>query len=152
MSRASDRLREFHEAFDVPMGDPTPRELAERRRTLHREEHAEVNDALHALAVDLLDEAERRKRLEALARELADEMVVAYGTAEVLGIDLDAAFDAVMDSNMSKMPGCDDPLHVEKGLLCPCGGTGKGAPLKRDDGKILKGPNFVAPDMSGAIR
>lgn len=126
MSRASDRLREFHEAFDVDLN------FAQRIR-LASEENVEL-----ILALVGLDEAmatgedEVARRME-VARELADVMVVTYGTAEVLGIDLDAAFDAVMDSNMSKMP--DD-----------------GKPLKRADGKILKGPSFVEPDMSGAIR
>lgn len=43
-----------------------------------------------------------------------------------------AAFEAVHDSNMSKL---DDD----------------GKPIRREDGKILKGPNYKAPDMMGIV-
>jgi len=43
-----------------------------------------------------------------------------------------SAFEAVHDSNMSKL---DDD----------------GKPIRREDGKILKGPNYKAPDMTGIV-
>lgn len=43
-----------------------------------------------------------------------------------------AAFEAIHDSNMSKL---DDD----------------GKPIRRKDGKILKGPNYKAPDMTGIV-
>lgn len=45
---------------------------------------------------------------------------------------LDMAFKVVHDSNMSKL---DE----------------NGQPIRREDGKILKGPNYVAPDMSEVV-
>jgi predicted HAD superfamily Cof-like phosphohydrolase len=159
MSYASDALRAFHEAFDVPMGEPSAHELAARRRTLHREESAEVNDALYALSADNIDEAERRVRLEALAEELADDLVIAYGTADLLGIDLDVAFALKMDGNMAKLPDVPCPTcHGEGGgregdcLTCETTGVVKGKPIKRDDGKVLKPEGWQKPSMAEAIR
>ena len=43
------------------------------------------------------------------------------------------AFAVVHTSNMSKL---DD----------------EGKPIRREDGKILKGPNYIAPDMSGIVK
>jgi predicted HAD superfamily Cof-like phosphohydrolase len=67
-----------------------------------------------------------------VAQESADLEYVLHGTAISLGIDLDAAVAEVYRSNMSKL-------------------SADGTPLKRADGKILKGPNFRPPDMSAVI-
>lgn len=67
--------------------------------------------------------------LEKIAKESADLKVVTYGTDAALGIDADIAFDAVNQSNMSK--------------IAPDGSV-----VRRDDGKILKGPHYHEPDMS----
>lgn len=164
MSAAADRLREFHDAFDV---EPN----VDQRIHLHAEEAQELSQALAALAAFERGTSivpTRRALLPAIARELADVMVVAYGTADVLGIDLDAAFDAVMDANMAKLPVCEschggelapegylasDGVVRTRTPTCPtCNGTGKGKPIKRDDGKVLKSPGWTPPDMSGAIK
>lgn len=89
------------------------------RETLHQEEHDELMAELQAQPVD------RAK----LARELADVLYVAYGTAHVFGIDLDAALAEIHRAAMDKMR----------------------AGLRRADGKILKPPGFVPPDMAGAL-
>ena len=59
---------------------------------------------------------------------LADLVYVAYGCALECGFDLDAALAEVHRSNLSK--------------LMP-----DGTVLRRDDGKVLKGPNFTPPDL-----
>lgn len=157
MSYASDRLREFHEAFEVAPAESLA-ETAERRKTLHEEERAEIDEQLDAFGTYGSDD---RKVREGLADELADEMVLLFGDADLLGIDLDVAFRLKMDGNMAKLPDCPNPRchggDVPGGpkgyLLCPdCGGSGKGKPLKRDDGKILKGEHWQKPSMAEAIR
>lgn len=70
---------------------------------------------------------------EALAKELADVVYVAYGTALAYGIDLDIALREVHESNMTKL---DDD----------------GKAIVRDDGKILKGPNYRPPILAAALR
>jgi predicted HAD superfamily Cof-like phosphohydrolase len=67
-----------------------------------------------------------------LAKELADLLVVAYGTAEVFGIDLDWAFVETMASNMTKL-------------------DSNGKPIYREDGKVLKGPNYRPPNMEVVV-
>jgi predicted HAD superfamily Cof-like phosphohydrolase len=67
--------------------------------------------------------------LEKIAKESADLKVVTYGTDCALGINADVAFRAVNDSNMSKI-------------------GPNGEVVKREDGKILKGPYYREADMS----
>lgn len=93
------------------------------RLTLHEEEHEE-------LVSELAYAAEGRANLAQIARELADVVYVAYGSAWAFGIDLDAALAEGHRAAMDKMR----------------------AGLRREDGKILKPPGFVPPDMSLAIR
>lgn len=113
--RVAGMLREFHDVF-VPDGT----DVRAVRRVLLAEEFRETDDALAS-----------GDRL-AIAQELADLVYVAYGTALVYGIDLDAALAEVHRANMSKL-GAD------------------GLPVLRDDGKVLKGPNYQSPDMRGSV-
>ena len=70
---------------------------------------------------------------EDLAKELTDILYVCYWTAAKIGIDVNEAFRRVHASNMSKL-----------------GPDGK--PVKREDGKVLKGPGYHAPDLSDIVR
>ena len=69
---------------------------------------------------------------EAMLKELADLVYVTYGYAATYGWDLDEAVRRVHKSNMSKL-GNDDK------------------PLKRPDGKVLKGPNYEACNLSDLV-
>jgi len=119
MTTAAGMVREFHEAFDLPIGDST-RTHNELRAGLIREEADEAADAVEF------------EPLPQIAKELADLAIVVYGAALTMGIDLDRAIGLVHASNMSKLG--DD-----------------GKPVMRADGKVLKGPNYRAPDMSSAL-
>jgi NTP pyrophosphatase (non-canonical NTP hydrolase) len=131
MSDAQLMLRQFHAA----LGDESGRGNAQLRITLHGEEHAELIEALYALhysrAFGRAGRTQDRGRREALARELADVVYVAYGTAHAFGIDLDAALLEVHRAAMSKL----DPATM----------------VVREAGKVLKPEGFVPPDMSRAI-
>ena len=65
-------------------------------------------------------------------KELADLVYVCYQYASNLGWDLDEAMDRVHKSNMSKL---DE----------------YGNPILREDGKVLKGPNYQPPDLSDLV-
>lgn len=67
-----------------------------------------------------------------IADALTDILYVVYGAGHAYGIDLDDCFDEVHRSNMSKL-----------------GEDGK--PIYREDGKVMKGPNYSAPDLEGVI-
>ncbi|MER5529984.1 MazG nucleotide pyrophosphohydrolase domain-containing protein [Streptomyces sp. NPDC002677] len=116
-------VREFHHAFGLD-ARTTPAEvspeLAAHRGELLAEEAAEVAE----VAVD--------GPLDRLAHELADVVYVAYGTALVHGIDLDAVIAEIHRSNMSKL-GPD------------------GQVARRADGKVLKGEHYRAPDVSAEL-
>ena len=92
-----------------------------------------------ALRLDLI--TEEVKELEvALANEnlidiadaLTDILYVVYGAGHAFGIDLDACFEEVHRSNMSKL-----------------GQDGK--PVYREDGKVLKGPDYFDPDLASIL-
>ena len=65
-------------------------------------------------------------------KELADLVYVCYQYAENMGWFLDEALDRVHKSNMSK-------LDTE------------GNPIYRDDGKVLKGPNYKPPTLTDLV-
>ena len=62
-------------------------------------------------------------------KELADLVYVCYQFAENMGWFLDEALNRVHESNMSKLDEDGNPIY-------------------RDDGKVLKGPNYKPPDLS----
>ncbi|MFC7993104.1 MazG nucleotide pyrophosphohydrolase domain-containing protein [Streptomyces pilosus] len=120
----ADLVREFHRAFGLDARD-TPAEvapeLAAHRGELLAEEAREVA------------EVSVTGPLDRLAHELADVVYVAYGTALVHGIDLDAVIAEIHRSNMTKR------------------GPG-GRVSRRADGKVLKGEHYEAPDVSRVLR
>lgn len=64
-------------------------------------------------------------------KELADLVFVCYQYAAARGWDLDEAMRRVFDSNMSKLV--------------------DGKPVRRADGKIMKGPHYQPPDLSDLV-
>jgi predicted HAD superfamily Cof-like phosphohydrolase len=118
---AAGMVREFHKAFGVAIDQDATADLRKLRADLVTEECEEARFALIA------------EDLHAIAKELADVVIVAYGSAVSLGIDLDKAVALVHASNMSKL-----------------GEDGK--PVLRADGKVLKGSNYRPPDMRAAVR
>jgi predicted HAD superfamily Cof-like phosphohydrolase len=116
----------FHRAFDLP------RQALPSLDGVERE--------LLALRTALLDEetaefadAAARRDLVGMADALADVVYVSYGTAVTLGIDLDAVLREVHRSNMSKL-------------------DGRGRPVLRDDGKVLKSPRYTRPDVASVLQ
>lgn len=95
---------------------------------------------LAALRLDLIEEEVQelrdglgRSSLLEVADALTDILYVVYGAGHAFGIDLDDCFDEVHRSNMTKL-GED------------------GRPLYRDDGKVMKGPNYREPDLGQFVR
>lgn len=88
------------------------------------------------LRIELLREeyvaAAENGDLVEVADALADMVYVIYGTACEYGLPLDALLAEVHRSNMSKL-GPD------------------GQPVRRADGKILKGPDYQPPDIAGVL-
>ena len=70
-----------------------------------------------------------RNHQEHALKELADLVYVCYQYAENMGWFLDEALNRVHESNLSKLDEDGNPIY-------------------RDDGNVLKGPNYKPPDLS----
>lgn len=115
-----EKVKEFHEKFNhLIKNKPEMPDIKMQCLRLNLIEE-EFNE---------LQEAMNDSNLTEIADALSDLLYVVYGAGLVFGIDLDKTFEEVHNSNMSKL-GID------------------GKPIYRDDGKILKGPNFKEPDFS----
>jgi len=129
------QLVEFHSAFGHPVSwTPThgSEDLRKLRALLILEEAVEFAEAA-GFDVSLTDgkislQPNGPADLVEMADALADSQYVVEGAAVALGIPLAKCFREVHRSNMSKL-----------------GEDGK--PIYREDGKILKGPNFASPRL-----
>ena len=95
-----------------------------------------INELRYNLIKEELDEfklALDNNDLLEVADALTDILYVAYGAGHAFGINLDACFEEVQNSNMSKL-----------------GNDGK--PIYNDQGKVMKGPNYFKPDLSKYIK
>lgn len=123
-SDASKKLREFHRVFELPAYDLVGIPSEKRRKlrvALINEEAREFQEA-----------SEKQDPVE-VADALADLLYVTYGAALEWGIPLDAVFDEVHRSNMTKKwP--DGTVH------------------RRADGKILKPDTYSPADVAGVLR
>ena len=79
-----------------------------------------------------LKEAIKNKDIVEVADALTDILYVTYGAGHSFGVDLDKCFDEVQRSNMSKL-GED------------------GNPIYNDSGKVMKGPNYFAPNLKKIV-
>jgi len=119
-----EKVKQFMETFGqevVQKAKFPSKEIVNLRNELIEEELQELRVA-SILDNDLVE----------VADALTDLLYVIYGAGHAYGIDLDKCFDEVHRSNMSKL-GLD------------------GKPIYRDDGKVLKGPNFFQPDLNNII-
>jgi len=80
-----------------------------------------------------LKEAIENKDVVGVADALTDILYVTYGAGAAFGIDLDKCFEEVHNSNMSKL-------------------DRDGRPIYREDGKILKGPDYFEPNLEKIVK
>ena len=138
-------VMQFHRTYDVPIrpcDDPTlSYDRMGMRVGLIAEEFAELIGAIYgkraraiiaaATAQAVAADDGERDLVEA-ADAMADLVYVIYGMAIESGIDLDAVLAQVQASNLSK--------------LMPDGSV-----KLREDGKVLKGPNFFPPNIARGL-
>lgn len=146
-SRPKALVEQFHRTYSMPnrlaSGEPATvdYERVTMRMSLIFEELCELVEAVYGARARKLVEAgiadacaaddSCRDVVEA-ADALADLVYVIYGMAIESGIDLDAVLAEVQASNLSK--------------LMPDGSV-----KLREDGKVLKGPNFFPPNIPRAL-
>ena len=138
-------VRRFHHVYGLPVqtdGASLERESLHMRMSLIAEEFSELVGAVYGQAARNEVESGYRSAVAVddggrdaveAADALADLVYVIYGMALETGIDLAAVLAEVQRSNMSKL-GAD------------------GKPIYREDGKVLKGPGYFAPDVAQVLR
>jgi len=116
-------VAEFHRGSNHYVGDGSmdDKELVALRLRLLEEELGELKEAV--LSEDRNDAH--------VLKELADVQYVLSGFAVVFGLPLPEAFERVHQSNLTKFT---------DGVL-----------LKRNDGKLLKGPNYKPPNLDDLV-
>ncbi len=113
-------LEEFHWVYGLSINEPFGHDLLSLREKLLKEEYDEVMSE----SLVFPDMVDKKK----LTKELADLMYVTIGFATTFGLPLEAVLAETHKSNMSKLG--DD-----------------GKPIYREDGKVLKGPNYKEPNL-----
>ena len=120
----SSQAQEFREAYQIANSNQV--QVRSRQRNLITEEFKEFLEAEGQL---YLTSSNVR---QSCLKELADLVYVCYQYAANMGWDLDEAMYRVHESNMSKL---DED----------------GKPIYREDGKVLKGPNYKPPNLEDLV-
>lgn len=126
MNKMQQQVEEFHRTFGHPIG-ATPQLPTD-----------EMRDLRYRLMLEELDEfaeASFQNDLPEMADAIVDLLYFAFGTASVMGIDIEPLFDAVHAANMDKL----DPE------------TKLPVPHPTIAGKIGKRPGWTAPDLAPLI-
>ena len=126
MEEYEKQVLECHQAMEMAINDKFSIPLLELRQRLLNEEMSELNTEIDNLINELKTSGETTAASRAkMLKELADLQYVLSGMVISLGLPMHEAFARVHQSNMSKLV--------------------NGKPLKRADGKFLKGPNYQPP-------
>lgn len=126
MTTYEEKLKECHKAMECPIDEHLSVDVLKLRYKLLNEELDELKTEIDTLCHEL--ETTGRTRVDTRSRmlkELSDLQYVLSGMAISFNLPLEEAFTRVHTSNMSKLV--------------------NGKPLKRADGKFLKGPNYHPP-------
>lgn len=138
MNKWIEEVRAFQEIFECKFDKQT--DLIDLRKQLVQEETNEFMNAIRLLsAIQWLKEhgelcyAEEEKKCRiALLDAIADSIIVLIGTANALNLNLDVAMERVFESNCTKL-------------------NSDGRPFYNTHGKVMKGPNFKAPELEDLI-
>ena len=126
MKKQIDAVKKFHEVYKIPFQDfPTkdiPESFLNLRYRLMSEENQEYLEA--AKNGDLIE----------IADALGDMLYILCGTIITHGMQykIEEVFDEIQRSNMSKLDNDGNPIY-------------------REDGKVMKGPNYFKPDIKSIL-
>ena len=115
-------VKEFHEAFGLGVKQEPTANLGEAKNKLRFNLMAEENEEYF--------EAAQNNDLVEVADALGDMLYILCGTIIEHGMQhkIEEVFEEIQRSNMSKL-GAD------------------GKPIYREDGKVMKGPNYFKPNI-----
>ncbi len=119
-------VAEFHKAFGLGMNESPTVNLGIKKNLLRYELMREENE-------EYLEAANNNDLIE-VADALGDMLYILCGTIIEHGMQhkIEEVFNEIQRSNMSKL-GAD------------------GKPIYREDGKVLKGPNYFKPNIKSII-
>ncbi len=119
-------VREFHEAFGLGLNEKPVVNIGEDRKLLRFNLMKEENEEYF--------EAVNNNDLVETADALGDMLYILCGTIIEHGMQykIDEVFNEIQRSNMSKL-----------------GKDGK--PIYREDGKVMKGPNYFKPNIEEVL-
>ncbi|AXG75060.1 hypothetical protein DVK85_12800 [Flavobacterium arcticum] len=127
MKKQLEAVKEFHTAFGIGVSNTPKDSLGENvnllRYNLMKEENEEYLEAV------------QNNDIVEIADALGDMLYILCGTILEHGLQdkIEAVFDEIQRSNMSKL-GAD------------------GKPIYREDGKVMKGPDYFKPDFSSILK
>ena len=126
MQKQLDAVKLFHTTYGLGVSENMKADLGTQKNNLRFELMKEENEEYL--------EAVQNNDLVEIADALGDMMYILCGTIIEHGLQhkIEAVFDEIQRSNMSKL-----------------GEDGK--PIYREDGKVMKGPNYFKPDFSKII-
>lgn len=129
MNKYEKDVKTFHKLMEMDINAPYSIDLLRLRQKLICEEAAELNVEMENMIKELENSGTVTKESKLkMYKELADLQYVLSGMVVTFGIPMEKIFERVQKSNLSKLV--------------------NGKPLKREDGKVLKGPNYKKPDLS----
>lgn len=120
-------VKEFHSTFGLGIEESPVADLGTAKNLLRYNLMKEENE-------EYLEAAENNNLTE-VADALGDMLYILCGTIIEHGMQhkIEEVFDEIQSSNMSKL-GAD------------------GKPIYREDGKVLKGPNYFKPDIARILK
>lgn len=127
MQKQINAVKEFHKAFEIGYKEEPSVHLGENKNLLRfnlmKEENEEYFEA--AMNNDIVE----------VADALGDMLYILCGTIIEHGLQhkIEEVFDEIQRSNMSKL-GQD------------------GRPIYREDGKVMKGPNYFKPNFEAILK
>ena len=127
MKKQLDSVKQFHSSFGLGISEAPKASLGQNvdllRFNLMKEENEEYL------------EATQNNDLTEVADALGDMLYILCGTIIEHGLQykIEEVFDEIQRSNMSKL-------------------GANGLPVYREDGKVLKGPNYFKPDFTEILK
>lgn len=127
MQKQLNAVKEFHHAFGIGYSETPKGDLGENKNMLRFNLMKEENE-------EYLEAVQNDDQVE-IADALGDMLYILCGTIIEHGLQhkIEAVFDEIQRSNMSKL---DE----------------QGKPIYREDGKVMKGPNYFKPDFSEILK
>src|SRR4051812_24513114 len=127
MQKQLDAVKEFHTAFAIGHSESPRADLGEIKNILRFNLMKEENEEYY--------EAVQNNDIVEIADALGDMLYILCGTIISHGLQykIEEVFDEIQRSNMSKL-----------------GANGK--PIYREDGKVMKGPNYFKPNFEEILK